>query len=471
MPRRFILLLSALLALAGAETSNAKHGGDREPRAERAGDSSGGARREPDAREVRARDSDNSGSGNRESHDSGGDRSGPSENSGPGSVNSGRDDDSGDDSDDDSGNAENDDGGGGHSVNSGRQPRIVRDARGEEHIDREIVLIVADARAVQDIVRSGYPVLSQETLSAAGYVLVRVRARDAGAGSLEALRRLQPDATVAYNHVYRPNRGEAVSVSATPAAIRAPGNAVAGLVDARVDAAHPMLRNVTIHEAHFEDGLPAATDHATALASVFAARQDRVTLYSASVFTGTGGDTFGASAASIAQALNWLAENGVQAINVSLSGPPNPILESVIRRLSARGHVVVAAVGNDGPSRTVRYPAAYPEAVAVTAVDAGHAIYRYANRGPEVDFSALGVGLTVAAHGGGAQSVSGTSFAAPIVTLAIARSAGPSGGALRAKEILRTHAADLGTPGPDPVFGWGLIGDDEIVAAGAVARP
>jgi subtilisin family serine protease len=240
------------------------------------------------------------------------------------------------------------------------------------------------------------------------------------------------------------------------------------LVDARVDAAHPMLRNVEVREAHFEDGVPAATDHATALASVFAARQDHVTLYSASVFTGTGGDTFGASASSIALALNWLAESGVQAINVSLSGPPNPILESVIRRLAARGHVVVAAVGNDGPSRTVRFPAAYPEAVAVTAVDARHAVYRYANRGPEVDFSAVGVGLTVAARDGGVQSVSGTSFAAPIVTLEIARAAGPSGGAMQAKEMLRNLAADLGAPGPDPVFGWGLIGERRAVAADTV---
>jgi hypothetical protein len=77
--------------------------------------------------------------------------------------------------------------------------------------------------------------------------------------------------------------------------------------------------------------------------------------------------------------------------------------------------------------------------------------------------------LTVAARDGGAQIVSGTSFAAPIVTLEIARAAGPSGGAMRAKAMLRNLAADLGAPGPDPVFGWGLVGESSIVTAGAAS--
>ncbi len=57
-------------------------------------------------------------------------------------------------------------------------------------------------------------------------------------------------------------------------------------------------------------------------------------------------------------------------INISLVGPANGLLEQLVRIITARGHIVVAAVGNDGPGAPPLFPAAYPAVVAVTGVDA-----------------------------------------------------------------------------------------------------
>jgi hypothetical protein len=70
-------------------------------------------------------------------------------------------------------------------------------------------------------------------------------------------------------------------------------------------------------------------------------------LYAADVFCGTNTD---GAAATIAEAPGWLAREHVPVVNVSLVGPPNQLLERVIAGLVARGHLVVAAVGNDGPT-------------------------------------------------------------------------------------------------------------------------
>ena len=58
--------------------------------------------------------------------------------------------------------------------------------------------------------------------------------------------------------------------------------------------------------------------------------------------------------------------------------------------------------------------------------------------------------------------VRGTSFAAPIVAglLAAELREPDQDAALRAVAALASHAIDLGARGPDPVYGYGLVGGD-----------
>jgi hypothetical protein len=59
-------------------------------------------------------------------------------------------------------------------------------------------------------------------------------------------------------------------------------------------------------------------------------------------------------------------------------------------------------------------------------------------------------------------AVRGTSFASPIVAglLAEALRAPDKAAAQRAVADLAAHAIDLGPPGPDPIYGFGLVGGD-----------
>jgi minor extracellular protease Epr len=116
-------------------------------------------------------------------------------------------------------------------------------------------------------------------------------------------------------------------------------------------------------------------------------------------------------------------------------------------------------VGNEGPQAPPQYPAAYDDVVGVTAVDSKYRVYLYANQGNYVDFAAPGVETTVANAAGAKETVSGTSYAAPIVTVAFARLVNRPDKALvdAAMRTLAGQAQDLGAPGRDPIFGHGLI--------------
>src|SRR5690606_20144884 len=111
--------------------------------------------------------------------------------------------------------------------------------------------------------------------------------------------------------------------------------------------------------------------------------------------------------------------NGAGVINLSFSGPPNPVMAEAIARVTARGVSIVAAAGRpDGGASG--YPARYENVVAVSAVDTRLRPSRLSVRGAHIAFAAPGVGLIVAAPRGGHRRVDGTSFAAPFVSAALA---------------------------------------------------
>jgi Subtilase family/Fervidolysin N-terminal prodomain len=90
----------------------------------------------------------------------------------------------------------------------------------------------------------------------------------------------------------------------------------------------------------------------------------------------------------IAQAVN----GGANPINLSLgSDADSPFLHSVIQDATTKNIVFIGAAGNT-PVTTPFYPAAYPEVMAVTAIDQGQ-IASYANRGSFVSLGAPGTSI------------------------------------------------------------------------------
>lgn len=238
-----------------------------------------------------------------------------------------------------------------------------------------------------------------------------------------------------------------------------------GMIDGPVNPDHPALAGARVRHVSLVDSvrIPSA-DHGTAVAALIVGEDPSgalagfargADLSAVSVFTLTdeGEET---SVELIAQAVDRLVGEGAQVINMSFAGPNSNALRRTLSAAAARGVVLVGAAGNNR-AQAVAYPAAAPEVIAVTAVDAARRRFRLANVGPETEFSAPGVDVYAArARGGG--YVSGTSFAAPIVSALIARqiargASGPE--AVRAR--LRAGVAPLG-PGPrNTEFGWGLV--------------
>jgi subtilisin family serine protease len=169
-----------------------------------------------------------------------------------------------------------------------------------------------------------------------------------------------------------------------------------------------------------------------------------------------------AEAYDLVRAIDLLAGRSVNVINMSLSGPDNALLARLVSTLGEKHVEIVAAAGNDGPSAKAAYPAAYENVIAVTAVDRRKRAYRRANQGDYVDIAAPGVGVWAAASIKGTRPKTGTSFAAPFVAAATALVKSRAPGQVPAIEILRKDAEDLGQPGKDPVFGWGLLNAENL---------
>jgi serine protease len=181
-------------------------------------------------------------------------------------------------------------------------------------------------------------------------------------------------------------------------------------------------------------------------------------------------------------------------INLSLSGNTYSFLEQdVYNRVRAEGVIVVAAAGNGGTSQPM-YPAAYDGVVAVGAVDINEKHVGYSNFGPYVDLVAPGGDLSVDLNGDGyndgvlstAASVdltgqlsyvysylAGTSMAAAHASgvFALMKAVNPALTPEDLNEILADGSItrDLGDPGLDDLYGYGLVDAQKAVLAASPA--
>jgi len=164
-----------------------------------------------------------------------------------------------------------------------------------------------------------------------------------------------------------------------------------------------------------------------------------------------------ASVDTMLRGMNWMIANDVGVVNVSLAGPHSKILNRTFQLAAQQGIIVVAAAGNDGPDEGLRYPVGFASTLAVLAIDADLQIYDKAVRGDRLDFSAPGVDVQSGLNA--PRFVSGTSIAAPFVTLRIAGDSDLM--ALGSVDAVRNAFAetvrDVGEAGHDKVFGFGLI--------------
>lgn len=337
-------------------------------------------------------------------------------------------------------------------------------------------LVMVDNTGVGPLHQPGIEIIDRTALPALGLELVRFRV-DAALDSRAALKRILPASLVERldrNHIYRPQGDDRTDHPGQGSAADAAcdQSLTLGMVDTAIQTGHQSLAGARIVQKHFLADTPLAQPfrqpeaHGTAVASLLVGRLPEravaplpeATLVNASVFYGRQQLASGATLMHLVKALNWLVSRNVDVINISMAGPDNRLLATVVRRVSEQGIPMIAAVGNQGPAAPPLYPAAYPGVIGVTAVDREHRIYRWANRGEQVAFAAPGVDVTVADSTGGFRSQSGTSMATPLVAarLACAMTAAPAPLPDLVQQ-LASQAVDLGEAGKDPVFGYGLL--------------
>lgn len=339
---------------------------------------------------------------------------------------------------------------------------LEADPDGNPIVRREVLAIAPGDAALASAVRLGFRVLRRDDIDGAGaLVVLQAPPGTSTAAALETLRGADAAGVYDFDHLNLPSGSvAAASVGAAAAPSALSGTAHVGLIDGGVGA-HAALNGAIAEQRAFNGEQVVATAHATAVASLLAGRGHGVTgaapnaqLYVADIY---GGQPTGGSSAALARAIGWLTSLGVPVINVSLVGPRNEVMEAIVANAVRRGFLIVAAVGNDGPAAPPLYPAAYPGVVGVTGVDARNRVLVEAERGPQVSFAAAGIGNAAALRG--VAPVRGTSFAAPIVAGLLAlrtQSVATNAAGLRA---LQSNARDLGVPGRDDVYGYGLVGD------------
>ncbi|MDO8473254.1 MAG: S8 family peptidase [Dehalococcoidia bacterium] len=251
------------------------------------------------------------------------------------------------------------------------------------------------------------------------------------------------------------------------------------IIDTGIDLAHPDLSaNIAGGYNVITAGATPPQDdngHGTHVAGIIAASDNtlgvigvapQASLYAVKVLDRTGSGYY----SDIVTGLQWAVTNHMQVVNMSLGGSmDDPALHAAVIAANNAGIVIVAAAGNSGPTpNSVGYPGAYPEVIAVSAVDSTNTVAYFSSNGPQVQLAAPGVAVLSTYWSAGTSTyatLSGTSMATPHVAgiAALVINSGvrdTNGDGLINDEVktrLDSTSTDLGSPGRDNYYGFGLV--------------
>lgn len=166
----------------------------------------------------------------------------------------------------------------------------------------------------------------------------------------------------------------------------------------------------------------------------------------------------------IIKGIDWAISNKMDIINLSLGTSNESLaLRQAVDKAYNSGILVVTAAGNNGNSQgttdSVEYPARYSSTIAVSATDSANLRGSFSATGNTVEVAAPGVNILSTYLNNQYVYMSGTSMATPYVagTLALLKQMNPSLSPALLREKLKETVLDLGKPGKDIFYGYGLV--------------
>ncbi len=180
----------------------------------------------------------------------------------------------------------------------------------------------------------------------------------------------------------------------------------------------------------------------------------------------------------VAAALDYVAKNGAQVINLSLgSDTDSPAILGMITELEQQGVIVVAAAGNSGGG--VNSPGRDPHTICDAAIDQNGVVAPFSCHGPRVDVCAPGVQILSLGLATSMVLMSGTSMSSPWVSGIIAdylswltKKSLPLFKSVKEAVAWLTQASDdLGNPGRDEFYGVGLPDATKMFAGAPQPTP
>lgn len=260
-------------------------------------------------------------------------------------------------------------------------------------------------------------------------------------------------------------------------------NVIVAVCDSGIDLDHPDMASVLVPGYNAVDNLDQVggglvgptNDHGTAAAGCACAVGNNgvgvagagwnLRLMPVRVSNLASGNAF---LSDINRGARWAVDHGAGVVNISYSGVSAPTNSTTGAYLKARGASCVWAAGN---ANAVAAGIDLTDLVVVGATTSSNTRASFSNFGPAIDVVAPGVWILMPKVDGWATN-DGTSFAAPLVAgvLGLIRSANPGWGPVEAEFALRLTSLDLGAPGRDDTFGYGLVDAGRAVRLAVDAR-
>jgi subtilase family protein/psiF repeat-containing protein len=260
-------------------------------------------------------------------------------------------------------------------------------------------------------------------------------------------------------------------------------NVAVAVIDSLVDTVHPDLAGSIAGQYDAVATADKPDEHGTGMTGAIVAHRrllgvaPHARILAIHAFSPDAQHPQQATTQNIIAGIDWAIAKGARVINMSFAGPYDPMLQLALKKAHDKGVVLIAAAGNMGPQSPPLYPAADENVIAVTAIDENDKLMPQANQGPHVALAAPGVNVLEAAPRATYNFTTGTSVAAAHVSgvAALILERNPTIDVVTLEDVLFSTAKDLGAPGRDSMFGYGLVDpyralnalEAKVVAGGA----